>query len=401
MTGSRLDFVLRGAAAAAHATAQPVVRWLDELVDTLLARDARLMIVTGRPTSGSLSEEAWERTLRAFVAGQLDSVGVVANAKNDSEGENCVAVHCQGLKRGVLHPDVAEIMFSVEFGDRPLLGVDEYVARCVELAEVSRLAQGLLLPWAPARRLAAGQTRVDELAMRARISIGPRALAQFSRGPGWGVWLTDGHVRGLGGRDALEHAPVARVVERLGGVWLELTESPFAIPDHALRALESFLAPILPTVDDLRAADQGTQVTQSTAVSVQPPSESDAYAEYWGPLVPVTWRANPAGAPELVVNVDLHQPPSPDAAAALGRAAKSWCLAGAAGRYRPARANVRSGGFRAISDVTWDGSTARWYVDPGSADVAVAVADLARRLGGWMAAWGQRIAAVRLGEDPP
>jgi hypothetical protein len=49
--------------------------------------------------------------------------------------------------------------------------------------------------------------------------------------------------------------------------------------------------------------------------------------------------------------------------------------------------------------MTWDGPIARWWIDPGDANVQSAVRHLARRLAGWAETWHCPIDVIRIGRE--
>ena len=195
-------------------------------------------------------------------------------------------------------------------------------------------------------------------------------------------------------------APVARVVERPAGLWLELTGSPFDVPDEALERLEGFLAPILPTVEQVLEADGEVSRPVPAGAGAGRATRADGYADYGGPPVALEWLWNEEGL-DLTFNVHFASRPVGEAERAFLRAVRSWYDAGVRGRYRPRGALRGEGVLHGRTEVDWDGDVARWRVDVGDSDGVAAVQELARRLGGWAAKWGCPITVLRVGREAP
>lgn len=294
--------------------------------------------------------------------------------------------------RDLTRTDVAELDLEAGFGPQPLVSETEFIAACRHAAEVSGLAQALLMPLDGVRapRIWPSDTPLELEAHRSGVSFGPAALQRYLRGPGWGLWLTAEHLAGLGGRHYVRTvAPVVRVHERPTGLWLELTDSPWALSDEALDCLEAFLQPVLPTVEQIRAADppETRQAEPQWTVTA-----ADAYAEYTGPPIQFVW--GPVDGVDVPINIHLGSPPSSEAAAALERAVHSWYSAGAAGWFP-------GGGLHDMRGPDWDGLTARWMVDMGHVDAGAALGSLGQRLAGWAHTWGIPIALARAGYEEP
>lgn len=184
----------------------------------------------------------------------------------------------------------------------------------------------------------------------------------------------------------LQEAPAALAFPRSGGVWLELTASPWDVPDAALDRLEAYLAPILPSLRRLRAAD-APPLRRSAGGVVTP---ADAYAGHRAARLAWEWTGRGDGD-SVALTLRCAETPSPEAAAALDRAVAAWYDAGAAEAFP-------GGGFHYLSDIQWDGTVAHWWVDVGFAEVEPAVNDLARRLAGWSAAWSCPVASLTAAE---
>jgi hypothetical protein len=160
-------------------------------------------------------------------------------------------------------------------------------------------------------------------------------------------------------------APVARVVERPAGLWLELTGSPFDVPDEALERLEGFLAPILPTVEQVLEADGEVSRPVPAGAGAGRATRADGYADYGGPPVALEWLWNEEGL-DLTFNVHFASRPVGEAERAFLRAVRSWYDAGVRGRYRP-RGALRgeaccTAAPRWTGTATWPGGESMWGI---------------------------------------
>jgi hypothetical protein len=375
-----LGFVLRGPPRTVAARRGTVADWVDRLAALVRERGTPLGVTTDAPSGATFSADAFARAADAVAEGRATWLAV-DDGRAPRWGSPMGMLELAWLS-AASRPDVAEVRFVARFGGAAPLREPEFVGLAAELGGATGLPQGLLLPQQPPR-LWAGRTDLEDRALGEGVTFGPRALARYARGPAWGLWLTRRHVEGLGGRErVLREAPVALAFARPGGVWLELTASPWDVPDAALRRLEAYLVPILPSLRRLRATDAPPQ--RRSAGGVVTPA--DAYAGHRAPRLPWEWTAG-ADGDSVALTLRCAQAPSPEAAAALDRAVAAWYDAGAAEAFP-------GGGFHYLSDVQWDGSVAHWWVDVGFAEVKPAVDDLARRLAGWSAAWSCPVASL-------
>lgn len=401
----KLDFVLRGPVTVGRANLVPLASWLEFLARALQGRGHVIQIVTGRPTSGTFTSQAWARTARALTTGALDVVGIATLMRGADDGH--VEVLCTGFVNRSRWQDVVEVRLSAVLGASPVFDEPEFVEHCVNLAEQAGLPQGLAAPYQPPF-LSAYETKQEaqiflQLAPLGIQRYSGQALERFARGTAWGLWLTEKHLNGLGGRERVRSdAPVARVLERPTGLWLELTASPWDISVSALDEFEQFLLPILPSAEQIRllSALEPVDTTVSEAGWFASTSEQPTSRRENELPVRVEWLTADEG--DIVINVHLSQEPSPAALAALTRFVEGWYDAGASGRFPPADTpEGETGSFHFLSDMERDGLVVRWWVDAGAADVEAAIRDLVQGLSRWAAQWESPITVVRIGQEPP
>jgi len=282
---------------------------------------------------------------------------------------------------------LVELQLVVEFGEEPPpLSAPEFVRAAREIVEAAGFSQALLAPFQAGLDVTytAAERRVSPLWW------GPGGIQRLARGAGWGLWLTEGHLAGLGGRErVVREAPVARAMARPAGVWLELTDSPWDVPVAALAALDAYLAPILPTREQMAAADPPENWP---AVRANRPTERDEYRGYAGPAAPSVWLSSVEL--DVAIHVCLAREPSPVERAALERAVLAWYSAGVGGAFAD-----NGAGLHSLDGPEWDGRVATWSVDVGHAQLMRGIAELLRRLGAWAETWGCPIEQVRLGYE--
>jgi hypothetical protein len=181
--------------------------------------------------------------------------------------------------------------------------------------------------------------------------------------PGTPVWIVRRHARGLRARvvesEALPDGRVRLVLEGWG-------HEPL-LPGHGVATNPELLTPF-PTL--------------------APELTLDRYVEYSGPPLPWTWGDWGLGVDGDVV-VDLDHLPSEEDRANLERALNAWSNDGVGHGFGTGHIH----GFG--SGPHWSGSTLRWRMDFGSADVTQAANELARRLAGWSQQYGVRVASLR------
>jgi hypothetical protein len=216
-----------------------------------------------------------------------------------------------------------------------------------------------------------------------RPFVGPE-FAQFVTGEAWALWLTGRLLEGLGGTDRVKReAPVELVIERQTGLWLQLTDDPFApVSDAVFQRLALYLAPITPTVEQLKATGSPPA---GPSIELTP---DDEYAGTLRAPVPIRWVApNPS---EIVpIQVVLQTRPRRAQANALERALLAW--------HRNWSSPVQHAPLHDLEGPVWSGARAIWELDAGMADVEQPLHDLARRLAGWAAQWDLDVQEVRLG----
>jgi hypothetical protein len=372
-----LGLRLRGTAATVRATAPRIREWLQDFAEELQARGYRVQLLTSRPSEGLYTPRSWQRAAAAMTEGKLEYLELNATP---SDGDS----RAWATWRQPAQFAVAESDFGVLFGNPPLTDVAAFLARCLDLAELSGLEQGLMLSPGMPERL---RMTLTPLEIKARF--GPNALRRYVRGVGWGLWLTAGHLAGLGGRErVLKEAPVHRLVERPSGLWLELTADPFeVVPEEALARLERFLAPIFPTVEQVLAADRW-EPEPSVGEAV---TEADAYRDFAGPPVAHEWLRH-VEEDMVGIHVQLEREPTPEVAAALERAVGTWHADWSVEDAEP-------GPLHDLLGPSWDEEGAHWNLDTGHADLEAALGDLMRRLAGWSARWECPVRVVRLGVE--
>lgn len=392
--GPCLAFALKGGSHVARANAAKIATWFERIVNLLQSRGFELQLSTGLKTAGPFTAAAWSRALTKLVDGGLESLGV--GPKWERFGISGLELAYRGFYERISGVPIVEISFATEFSERPPLTEAEFVDLSLAGAEASGFPQGLLVPArlvkGEAPRFFAGRTQLEYEMMPKVVDFGPRALEQFARGPGWALWLTGGLIEGLGGRERVIRAPVARVVERPSGLWLEATKSPWDFTEEKAAEIEAYLAPVLPTAEQVLAADapQPSQVRPANH-----PTAEDEYRDYAGSPVRREWLPTASeGDVDHTFNVHLAASPSGDGTSALERAVMAWYDAGVEEAFPP-------GGFHYIDGPAWDGAVARWFVDMGYADAGAAFSDLARRLGGWSVRWRCPIEVLRIGTEPP
>jgi hypothetical protein len=384
MQRMQLDFALRGSLGDALAHHDTIVDWLERFATLLLGNGVPVEVRTSSGTSGQFSGEGLRRATRRLAEGKLTSVCVQTDTERQ-RGDfvySCYHMYPERL--------VSDIWFSAAFDENRPLTDKEFVRLSREIALGAGLANGILLRYEPPVR-SAGSNEFESRGTQ----YGPKALGRFARHAGWGMWLTAGHLAGLGGKERmLREAPVARIEDHVNGLWMELTSSPWDVPDDALRRLEEFLDPILAkSREEVRAADPELIKPERRMPEYGLPTPQDKYSRYKGP--PVEWRWLPeTGEDELVLNLHLREAPSKQGASALARAVLAWYNAGSDEAFE-------GGGFHDIGGPNWDGPVVRWNVDLGFADAESAVTDLARRLGGWAAKWQGSVESLRLGIEEP
>lgn len=361
---------------------QALVTWLTEAAIFIEQRGLESRLDTSLHTSGAWTPARWSRVREKLLAGTLDSVGIGAAA---SPEKSSISIHCMGL----VQTPAASILLSASFGSGPALTEREFIDLCVRGARAAEAWQALLLPYLPARALSAQFTRREVAARRAGVEVGAAAFQHLLRGGGWGLWLGPDLVAGLGGPARVRaEAPVETVARYPGGIWFELTTSPWDVPTERLAALESYLGPVLLTPERALAL----QEPEPTPPPEPPLEPADDYPDYQGPPLPLDWLTELEG--DIVLNLHLQTLPSPSACAALERAVSAWFVAGSEGAFS-------LGSFHDLRGPAADGLIFRWSLDPGFAEVDEAVEDLARRLAGWSAAWACPVEVLAIGKEAP
>ena len=415
-----LNCVMRGSADVAREHLPELLGWIEGLGRVLRERGLDATLRAGRTSTAIGFAGGWERAAKAIAAGTLDLLSV------QTERSRATGVRVSLAVMGFTDPlwqGVVRVYLDAEWGGGDSgptrtpppaaeaaapLSEREFVDWCLAGAEASGTAQALLVPHEPPR-LVADQTEIERsllaplMARAGRHGFGPLALQRFARGAGWGLWLTEQHIAGLGGRDRVaREAPVARVLDRPAGVWLELTDSPWDAPDEALHRLEYFLAPIIPSADQVVAADPPALPPK------RPPrvTRADCYPSHAGDPVRPEWLPGRGSAEDdLTLNVHLPRRPAAPAIRAFERLVEAWCADGAEGAFPSDRATDEPGGFHSRTDLEWEagssGVVARWSADVGGADIdyARAIVELGRRLAGWTSKYGCPVEAFRVGRE--
>ncbi|MFN8526485.1 MAG: hypothetical protein U0821_25570 [Chloroflexota bacterium] len=280
------------------------------------------------------------------------------------------------------------------------------VTRCVEVAIASGLPLGFAGVWNPAFSIPLREhasymggvpNRDRDPVTGERRSFGPNAFGRYVLGPAWGLWLTAEHIAGLGGIERIRpEAPVWRVDEHPGGVWLQLTEEPLALTEQAMARLEAYLAPLVPTVAQLRAIDPPDQFALPPPATAGEPTvtEADHYHEYQGPGLSPEPGDPPPDGPDVVMYVRLGGEASADAREALDRLVAEWCL-------WTADCYGEEGACHRMGEVTWTSGWVRFEIRmglPPVEDFDALHRELGRRLAGWGAWWRLRIIQWVFGE---
>ena len=405
-----LSFELRGGVASANSGG--LLDCMERFAALAADRGYSMELATSRGTSGALTIDGWTRVRAAVLGRSLDWVALSTVRRMHTAGKerSRASVSAQGfvdpLWGGVLRVECS-MTWGTEPGQAPpVLSLDEYLEVCRAACAATGMPQGRLVPYGVAG-LIGGQTSHERELFHAVVLLGrpssdygPAALERFARGSAWALWLTDGHIQRLGGWERVsQDAPAARVERRPGGVWLELTESPWDVPAEALSRLDSFLRPILPTAAELVAADPELPLP-----SRRPPrvTATDRYRSFTGADVGVEWIGGEEDG--FTVNVHLARRPSAAAVRSLERLAHAWYLEGAEGRFAPPLARgVDPSGFHNQTPPDWDGRVVRWNVDLGGAqvDVRAATGELGRRLAAWSEKTGCEVKALRIGRETP
>ncbi|MFN8526491.1 MAG: hypothetical protein U0821_25600 [Chloroflexota bacterium] len=283
------------------------------------------------------------------------------------------------------------------WGDTPPITIDTFRSWCLDLAEASGLPLGYANPYAP--ELAERAPSVDpsfglhtpslgEAGTGGFVEFGASDVAQFVPRPAWALWLTSGHIEALGGANRIRReAPVAVVIERASGLWLQLTEDPFDIIDGKLRDLAEFLAPVIPSIDQLRGS-----ALRSGAGWVAAPSfgEADHYLDYTGPAFEfeegvIEWMDR-----DRVIHVVLREEPADAARVALERLVDAWCAWTVSELGADAECMIEGA-------IGWNPRRLSVMVSMGS-DVGVVLREFGRRLAGWAARWQISIERWVVGE---
>lgn len=381
----RLQFVGRGAAQDLRPTTLDFLKWMGRLPGELLLPEFHVLLLTSHPTSGSFSQVAWDSRVAQVASGSLD--GITLCWKRPGNDPWDLVVSLEGTTR-----DTTTVTLEQSLEAPPADPV-WFVKLCVQAAITSKVAQGQLTPIVNSVDQGALYGKFELLALEHGVRWGPQAFKSYVRGLGWGMWLTAEHIAALGGVVSIrERAPVSRVEEHASGVWLELTDSPWEMPDLLLDRLEAFLLPIIPDARNIARAAAKREVSKGRAASkLTTIGNSENVHEPFGAAPPrIEWLQTPGS--DIVINIHLAQTLTSQQAESLLEVVANWYADGLVGRFGP--------GFHSILGPTWDGTIVRWSVDVGFAAVNHAIEDLATRLGAWVPGTGVRIEAVRIGLEP-
>jgi hypothetical protein len=242
----QLTFRLYGVESAALQRGEVILAWLEQLAELLARSAGQPMILTSRPTQTRFSPRAWARASKAMLAQEIESVSVGVDLDHGwhAAGHWWWSYPRSGVSQVFLHDTRAR---------GAIIPPNRFVRVAQDVAAATGLAQGFLWPHPPLSDYFALSRDLRDAG--AGLEYGPNALARYARRLGWALWLTDGHLAGLGGRARVRHeAPVHRVAEHEAGLWLELTANPLDVPAEALDRLRQFLAPITPTPEIGRAS---------------------------------------------------------------------------------------------------------------------------------------------------
>lgn len=196
---------------------------------------------TGRYSVDSLSAAlAWLQTAPSF-----SSLGVEIKSRR-----TMMAAVCTRGRDG--DPDVVTLDLSARHTDATTLNVNELVTLFRYLASNVGLSVGYVISSAMPARFRRTVTELEQQAHEKGARFGESARQKYVPSIGWAVWLTQGHIRALGGSERISAvAPVRKVYRERTGVWLELSESPWRITEEDLYSLETYLAPVIPSIGDL------------------------------------------------------------------------------------------------------------------------------------------------------
>jgi hypothetical protein len=212
------------------AWAQRLRKELDELVGDAREGELDLVFADGRDRSSSYTQRSWKRAIDDLASGSLTYLAL----QLDGGGFELEAAP-------VGHPGAARrLTFRVPHGADAQKRVAELAK---ELAVAVEAATGYVTLDRPAGLASPFERAISADPLEARLHARELVLGYF-----WGTFLSGGHVERLGGANSVrEEAPVLRV-EELGPItFLQLTERVDDTPEDALRALRSYLAPLLPT----------------------------------------------------------------------------------------------------------------------------------------------------------
>jgi hypothetical protein len=368
-----LSFSLWGSFATTQIRGVEISAVIERYVERLLARNFPVTIVTSLPTNGPFTLARWRRMVQGLCDGRLSHVIIDDDRLPGGGADSWLGLSWERGVRG--RQELGAIDVGASLNGVPPLSLADFVAFCVDLGETSGLTFGALT-----RDGMGFPQAVNEQAFMRGIPVGPTAYARYVCRPGWGLWLTDGHLAALGGRAAVrDQAPVHRVLERPAGLWLEPTPSPWEVPPEAVARLVAYLAPLTPSLEQIQAADPAPVDAEEEAENDEPLTAADDYRDYAGALP--DYERLEAGYEDDPLNVHLGQPPSAEAFAALRRCVDAWDAA------------TRS--YSEREGPTVDGLAYRWTGELDWGDTTEE--ELLRRLAGWSAAWSCPIEVVRLG----
>jgi hypothetical protein len=211
-------------------------RLRSELERLVGARDGELDLVwtSGRDRSIDLSGRSWKRALSDLGDEALAYLGLQLGRGGGFEIETTP----------IGPPDAAR---SVTFRVPPDAGsIAELQALVVALAKELALAVDAATGYITLDRVTAPASPYER-AVGADASETRRRARERVRGYFWGMFLSDTHIRLLGGGARVRaEAPVASVEEVGRLTYLQLTERVDDTPEATLRALRDFLEPLLP-----------------------------------------------------------------------------------------------------------------------------------------------------------
>lgn len=355
---------------------------LRDFAARLAELDQGVILTVGR-IDGPLTQERWDKAILRIRNGTTTFLGLSRNTG-----------HIAGLDRISCELWLGDKLMGTELSldcerqsDEPI-GPDEMTEWLIRFAVSSGMAQGSLHPYPGGSD---GNSRaVMTAADQEGVQYTNDALVRYAQGSAWGLWFTDEHIAGLGGSDRITNeAPVARVVLLHGGVWLQLTDSPSPDFVGAMAALDTFLLPITPTIDQLRELG-GTISYEPDPMADIITTAADHYANFKGAAVQVVgWDR---------VREEMEVTAFPGAAlddiqrAAIERCLVAWIEHGTVNGYG-------RGTFHGWTSGDWDEDGLHVPVDSGSQDVnwKRAINDLAKRLAGCANTWSIEKISLRLG----